>query len=143
MNEKKGKVFDEKGRLFGKINIIDIVVLLLIVAVAVFLLLKFTNRSSGLPGEAATSQIEYSAIVYRVTPEVYSAIEAEVALGGEQNIALGGDWDGISRMPRGFAGIQDMDKLFERLLQRNYSEALVRDLFHNNLMRVVNEVCTM
>ena len=83
MNEKKGKVFDEKGRLFGKINIIDIVVLLLIVAVAVFLLLKFTNRSSGLPGEAATSQIEYSAIVYRVTPEVYSAIEAEVALGGE------------------------------------------------------------
>lgn len=74
---------------------------------------------------------------------ILAHLEHFLALGGEQNIALGGDWDGISRMPRGFAGIQDMDKLFERLLQRNYSEALVRDLFHNNLMRVVNEVCTM
>ena len=83
MNEKKGKVFDEKGRLFGKINIIDVIVLLLIVVVAVFLALKFTGKSKGMPGEAQTSQIEYSAIVYRVTPEVYQSVAAEVALGGE------------------------------------------------------------
>lgn len=85
MNEKKGNMFDEKGRLFGKINIIDIIVLLLIVAVAVFLVLKFTGKSEGMPGEAQTSQIQYSAIVYRVAPEVYQAVEAEVALGGQHS----------------------------------------------------------
>ena len=34
-------------------------------------------------------------------------------------------------------------KLYERLLQRNFREALVEDIFYNNLMRVVNNVCTM
>lgn len=74
---------------------------------------------------------------------VLAHLEHFLALGGGKNISMGGDWDGISKMPRGFTGIQDMDKLFDRLLQRNYPEALVRDLFYNNLMRVVNEVCTM
>ena len=74
---------------------------------------------------------------------VVAHLEHFLELGGGKNVARGGDWDGISKTPRGFGGIQDMDRLFERLLQRNYTEALVRDLFHNNLMRVVNEVCTM
>ena len=59
------------------------------------------------------------------------------------NVALGGDWDGCTRLPEGIGGIQDMDKLYEALLRRNYSEELVRGLFYTNLMRVVNEVCNM
>lgn len=74
---------------------------------------------------------------------VVSHLEHFLALGGEKNVALGGDWDGISAMPRGLTGIWDMDLLYERLLRKNYSESLVRDLFFNNLMRVVSEVCTM
>ena len=58
-------------------------------------------------------------------------------------MALGGDWDGCTRLPEGIGGIQDMDKLYEALLRRNYSEELVRGLFYTNLMRVVNEVCNM
>ncbi|SBW04734.1 Renal dipeptidase family protein [uncultured Eubacteriales bacterium] len=74
---------------------------------------------------------------------VVSHLEHFLALGGEKSIALGGDWDGISAMPRGLTGIGDMDRLYERLLQKNYHEALVRGVFFENLMRVVNEVCTM
>ena len=84
MNEKKGKVFDEKGRLFGKVNIIDLIVLVLIVAVAVVLVLKLTNRSgSGLPGNAATSQIEYTVKVPQVQESVYAAVKAEIEAGGQ------------------------------------------------------------
>lgn len=70
-------------------------------------------------------------------------IEHWLSLGGEKNISLGGDWDGIDAMPRGITGFQDLEALGERLLQMNYPERQVEDLFYNNLMRVVREVCTM
>ena len=70
-------------------------------------------------------------------------IEHFWALGGERHVALGGDWDGCSVLPAGFFDIRDWEKLYNRLLQRNYSASLLEDLFFNNMMRVVNEVCTM
>lgn len=74
---------------------------------------------------------------------VVSHLEHFLALGGENNVSMGGDWDGITSMPRGMSGIQDMEKLYEHLLRRNYSEALLEKVFYSNLMRVVNEVCSM
>lgn len=74
---------------------------------------------------------------------VIDHLEHFLSLGGEKHVSLGGDWDGIRQTPHGISGIQDMDRLYERLLQRNYHEALLRDVFYSNLMRVVNEVCTM
>ena len=74
---------------------------------------------------------------------VVSHLEHFLALGGENNVSIGGDWDGITSMPRGMNGIQDMEKLYEHLLRRNYSEALLEKVFYSNLMRVVNEVCSM
>ena len=61
-----------------------------------------------------------------------------LALGGTANIALGGDWDGcdlISELP----AIDSLPKLYEHLLHHGYSEAVVQDLFYNNLMRVVSQ----
>jgi len=74
---------------------------------------------------------------------VIAHVEHWFALGGEKNVSLGGDWDGISRWPRGIDGIQDVGKLAEGLLRLNYPEERVNDLLCNNLMRVVREVCTM
>lgn len=74
---------------------------------------------------------------------VVSHLEHFLALGGENNVSIGGDWDGITSMPQGMSGIQDMEKLYEHLLRRNYSEALLEKVFYSNLMRVVNEVCSM
>ena len=64
-------------------------------------------------------------------------------LGGEQNIALGGDLDGCSPMAGSMAGVQDYERLYHFLRSRGYSQALLQDLFFNNLMRVVSKVCTM
>lgn len=69
-------------------------------------------------------------------------IEHFCGLGGEKNVAIGGDWDGCDLFP-GIERITDIGKLYERLLQRNFKETLVQDIFYNNLMRVVKEICTM
>ena len=74
---------------------------------------------------------------------VVAHLEHFLDLGGERSVALGGDWDGCSALPEGIAGIQDLERLYERLLQRNYGAALIDAVFYQNLMRVVNEVCTM
>lgn len=70
-------------------------------------------------------------------------VEHWFSLGGERNVSLGGDWDGISHPPAGIRGIQDLDRLADRLLRMNYSEERVNGLFYHNLMEVVREVCTM
>lgn len=74
---------------------------------------------------------------------VLAHLEHWLELGGARNISLGGDLDGCSRLPAGFTGVESWTVLYERLLQRNYPEALIQDLFFNNLMRVVSEVCIM
>ena len=74
---------------------------------------------------------------------IVAHVEHWMALGGEKNISLGGDWDGIAHGPRGIRGVQDIGLVAEALLQLNYKEQQVDDLCLNNLMRVVSEVCTM
>ncbi len=75
---------------------------------------------------------------------VTSHLEHFWALGGEDHLALGGDWDGCEHLPQGFEyGIAGLARLYEHLLQRNCSEVLLEKLYHQNLVRVVNEVCTM
>jgi len=75
--------------------------------------------------------------------DIIRHVEHWFSLGGEENVCLGGDWDGISRAPKGIAGIQDLPRLIERLLQQNYKERQVEGLLCENLMRVVRETCTM
>ena len=70
-------------------------------------------------------------------------IEHFLALGGARHIAIGADLDGCDTLPIGFRGIEDLEKLAEGLLQKNYAEDLVCDIFYHNLMRVVSEVCVI
>lgn len=69
-------------------------------------------------------------------------VEHWMELGGQQSAAIGGDWDGCDLCP-GVADITGLEALYERLLRLNYPESLVRDIFYNNMMRVVSEVCTI
>ena len=68
-------------------------------------------------------------------------IENFMSLGGEKNVCLGGDLDGCDRLPEGMNGVQDMHMIYEALLRLNYNEDVVRDIFFNNLKRVVHTVC--
>ncbi len=56
-----------------------------------------------------------------------------LALGGEKALCIGSDFDGIAETPKGLCGVQDMEKLYEAMLQRGWSEDLVRDIFYRNL----------
>ncbi len=68
-------------------------------------------------------------------------IEHFMSLGGEKTVALGGDLDGADRLAGGIKGIQDIHLLYEELLRLGYSEGVVKDIFYNNIMRVVDKVC--
>lgn len=58
-----------------------------------------------------------------------------------QHIALGGDLDGIDSLPDGFTGVQDYEKLAQRLLERGLSQQQVYDIFWNNPMGVMKRCC--
>lgn len=58
-----------------------------------------------------------------------------------KHVALGGDLDGIGSLPDGFTGVQDYEKLAQRLLERGLSEQQVRNIFWNNAMGVMQRCC--
>lgn len=68
-------------------------------------------------------------------------LEHFLALGGERTVCLGGDLDGI-RLPQGWNGIHIYEELYNRLLQRNYAESLVDDIFYDNAYRFFKKHCS-
>ncbi len=58
------------------------------------------------------------------------------------HIALGGDLDGISRMPEGFEGVQSWPNLARQLLYRGLDEKTLHNLYWNNAIGVMERaVC--
>ena len=70
-------------------------------------------------------------------------IEHFLELGGEKTIAIGGDLDGCDKLPEGMTGVDGTALVYQALADRGYPKALLDDIFYNNLMRVVREVCDM
>ena len=64
-------------------------------------------------------------------------VEHFLALGGEKTLCLGGDMDGCEALAGGMTGMQDMPKLYDALKARGYGEALLEDIFWNNLRRLI------
>jgi len=64
----------------------------------------------------------------------------ELAPSGK-HIALGGDLDGIDRMPAGFRGVQDYPAFAERLHERGLDEHTLKDIFWNNALGVMEKCC--
>ncbi len=71
---------------------------------------------------------------------VFAHIEHFISLGGEKSVFLGCDLDGIEQMPKGISGVQDLGRIYEALLRHNYPERLARDIFRNNILRVMEKV---
>ena len=63
-------------------------------------------------------------------------------LGGEGHIALGADLDGCDRLPEGFSGLDDYNRLGDFLKTTGYSDETIQNLFCNSLMKVV-KTCIM
>ncbi len=71
---------------------------------------------------------------------VVAHIEHFLSLGGERAVFLGCDFDGIDSTPAGLASVQELDKLYNELLKRNYPEVLVRALFWDNLYDIMEKM---
>ena len=69
--------------------------------------------------------------------ELTAHVEHFLNLGGEKTLCLGGDLDGCEALAAGMQGIQDVPKLYAALQARGYSEALLEDVFWNNLRRIL------
>ncbi len=59
-----------------------------------------------------------------------------------KHISLGGDLDGIDKMPAGFRGVQSFPDFAAQLLKRGLDEKTVSDIFWNNALGVMDRaVC--
>ena len=87
---------DKKGKLFGKINIIDLLVIIVIVIALIFLGIKFlgNNGGAGGGGSSGKTHVEYTVLVESVQPEVYQNVKELVEEGDATLMASGELLDG-------------------------------------------------
>ncbi len=52
------------------------------------------------------------------------------------NIGIGADFDGVDCLPEGISGVEDMYKIFDRLLARGYTEEQAEKISHRNFERI-------
>lgn len=57
------------------------------------------------------------------------------------HIALGGDLDGCDKLPDGFCGIDSYNALAERMLQRGIGEDMIRRIYWDNALEVLEKCC--
>ena len=63
-------------------------------------------------------------------------IDRFLQLGGEDNIGLGSDFDGVERLPAGVNGVQDMDKV---IMSLPYETKLREKIAYRNFLRLFKE----
>lgn len=63
-----------------------------------------------------------------------------LSLGGEKALCLGGDLDGIDELPAGMTGVESWGEVYEAMLSKNWSEDLIRDIFYNNWLEIMERV---
>jgi hypothetical protein len=66
------RVLDDRGRLFGKVNVVDLVVLVAIVAIVVFAATRLTGDAA-----VATEPIRLTVVDYRVDPAIAAAMQSK------------------------------------------------------------------
>lgn len=77
------KLVDEKGKLFGKINLIDLLVLVVIVAALAFAAYRFLGGSSAVLD--STTQLTYTVMAPAVDDTAYREIQRHLELAGGQD----------------------------------------------------------
>lgn len=59
---------------------------------------------------------------------------------GAEAVGLGGDYDGVTELPKGLEDVSKYPDLIAELLRRNWTETEVRGVLSENLLRVFSEV---
>ncbi|MEE8112676.1 MAG: dipeptidase [Acidobacteriota bacterium] len=113
---------------------------------------EFKDRFSELGEEYLGDPIGYLDASWRLYREIHSQIESPpldrvvdhidrvVELAGIDQVGLGSDVDGVTRLPRGLEDCSQPPTLTRALLDRGYREEQVDKFLGGNLLRVFREV---
>ena len=71
------KVIDEKGKIFGKLNVIDLIAVVLVIALAAIVVTKLTGVEDG-TGLGNTTKLTYTVEVTNVDQEVCDYIQKNI-----------------------------------------------------------------
>lgn len=63
-----------------------------------------------------------------------------LALGGENSLGFGSDFDGVDSLPEDISGVESYSCIAEEFLRRGYSEDILRKIFFDNFLRVMKKV---
>ncbi len=72
--------------------------------------------------------------------KILEHIEYILEMGGENNIGIGSDFDGIEYLPEGMTGIEDIEKLISLMEKRNYGKEIINKLLFENFSRVLGSI---
>ena len=72
--------------------------------------------------------------------DVLRHIEHYFSLGGEDTVALGCDFDGISASPRQIRSMYDLPILAEHLARLGYSDCQIEKIFYRNADRFLTAI---
>ena len=90
-------------------------------------------RSGGLAGlNFCCEFLEYIDERPAGIPNIIRHLEHYLELGGENNVCIGSDFDGIKKLPIGIMGVDSLPVLRDELIKLNYSEELIEKLFYQN-----------
>ena len=70
--------------------------------------------------------------------DIVSHIEYFLSLGGENNISLGSDFDGIDRTAKGISSAKDIYKIFNVLASMGISDEIIKKFAYKNIYRVLS-----
>lgn len=77
----------------------------------------------------------------QTTPErLLDHFDHAIAVAGADHVGIGADWDGVASFPKGLEDVSALPWLTRGLLARGHSEATVRKVLGENLLRVLGEV---
>ena len=86
---------------------------------------------------AATWEAEHGPMPYASLDDVLDHFDHVVALVGVEHVGVGSDYDGVGdSLPTGLKDVSAYPNLVEGLLRRGYSEADIRKILGENLLRV-------
>ncbi len=71
--------------------------------------------------------------------EIVHHIEYILELGGEDTVGLGSDFDGVSSLPNGMHGVEDVKKLISCMRMKSWSDKIVQKIVFDNFYRIFIE----
>lgn len=72
--------------------------------------------------------------------DIIKHIEYFMSLGGENNIGIGADFDGVDSLPDAINDAADLYKIFNEMSKMGYSNELIEKISWGNFYRTMNEI---